>query len=113
MRLWTDANLAELDIASRERERARTFAELSNLVRYEVLHRFGGVYVDTDVECRGPLAAYYEESMRLRHSSFPDASGTQSWEPLEATLPSSGQPSRPAKLLESDHTRPTQTDHTF
>jgi hypothetical protein len=56
MRLWTDANLAELDITSRERERARNLPELSNLVRYEMLNRFGGVYVDTDVECKRSLS---------------------------------------------------------
>ncbi len=55
MRLWTDADLDGLGIADAERRRARSPAELSNLVRYEVLRRFGGVYVDTDVECRRPL----------------------------------------------------------
>lgn len=55
MRLWTDADLPELDIGAKERELARTYSELSNLVRYEILHRDGGVYVDTDVECRRPL----------------------------------------------------------
>jgi hypothetical protein len=51
MRLWTDADLAELEIGETERERARTRSELSNLMRYEILRRHGGVYVDTDVEC--------------------------------------------------------------
>ena len=55
MRLWTDQDLPALGVAATERERARTHSELSNLVRYEVLHRHGGVYVDTDVECRRPL----------------------------------------------------------
>jgi hypothetical protein len=55
MRLWTDEDLPELDIATSERERARTPAELSNLVRYEILHRYGGVYVDTDFECQRPF----------------------------------------------------------
>ena len=55
MRLWTDADLPALGIGAAERKRARTHSELSNLVRYEVLHRHGGVYVDTDVECRRPL----------------------------------------------------------
>jgi hypothetical protein len=53
MRLWTEADLAGLDIT--ERERARSWSELSNLVRYEVLSRHGGLYVDTDVECLRPL----------------------------------------------------------
>lgn len=51
MRLWTDADLAALDITADELARSRSPSELSNLVRYEVLHRFGGVYVDTDFEC--------------------------------------------------------------
>jgi hypothetical protein len=55
IRLWTDEDLPALGIGAAERERSRTHSELSNLVRYEVLHRFGGVYVDTDVECRRPL----------------------------------------------------------
>lgn len=55
MRLWTDADLPALGIGTAERRRSRTHSELSNLVRYAVLHRHGGVYVDTDVECLRPL----------------------------------------------------------
>lgn len=51
MRLWTDDDLPALGIGTAERKRSHTRAELSNLVRYELLHRYGGVYVDTDVEC--------------------------------------------------------------
>jgi hypothetical protein len=55
MRLWTEEDLAELEISAAERDRARTPSELSNLMRYEVLRRHGGVYVDTDVDCLRPL----------------------------------------------------------
>jgi hypothetical protein len=55
MRLWTDEDLPTLEITATNRERARTHAELANLVRYEVLYRHGGIYVDTDVECRRAL----------------------------------------------------------
>lgn len=55
MRLWADEDLAALSITAEDRHRARSPAELSNLVRYEVLHRHGGVYVDTDMECLRPL----------------------------------------------------------
>jgi hypothetical protein len=55
MRLWTDEDLPALDITEANRAHARTPSELSNLVRYELLQRFGGVYVDTDVECRQSL----------------------------------------------------------
>src|SRR5436190_16517529 len=54
MRLWTDEDLPELG-DRRALERARHHAERANLVRYEVLRRFGGVYVDTDVECLRPI----------------------------------------------------------
>jgi inositol phosphorylceramide mannosyltransferase catalytic subunit len=55
MRLWSEADLAELKIEEDERKRARTHSELSNLMRYEILRRYGGIYVDTDVECLRPL----------------------------------------------------------
>ena len=55
MRLWTEDDLPELGIGARERERVRPRTELSNLMRYEVLRRYGGVYVDTDVDCLRPL----------------------------------------------------------
>jgi len=56
MRLWTEEDLAELEISAAERARSRTRSELANLARYEVLRRYGGVYVDTDVECLRSLA---------------------------------------------------------
>ena len=52
IRLWGDDDLAGLGIGERERAAARSASELSNLIRYEILVRHGGVYVDTDVECR-------------------------------------------------------------
>ncbi len=55
MRMWTDEDLPVLGIGAADCQRSRTHSELSNLVRYEVLHRQGGVYVDTDVECLRPL----------------------------------------------------------
>lgn len=55
MRLWSERDLPELDIGAEERERSRSHSELSNLVRYEILRRYGGLYVDTDVECRQTL----------------------------------------------------------
>ena len=55
VRLWTDADLGALGFTDAEVGRVRTASELSNLMRYEVLRRFGGVYFDTDVESRRPL----------------------------------------------------------
>ena len=54
MRLWTDAHADELGCAD-AMARARTYVERSDLIRYEVLRRHGGVYVDTDFECLKPI----------------------------------------------------------
>jgi inositol phosphorylceramide mannosyltransferase catalytic subunit len=54
-RLWTDADLPELDISPELVQRAVTPSELSDLVRYTVVARHGGVYIDTDVECLRPI----------------------------------------------------------
>jgi mannosyltransferase OCH1-like enzyme len=51
LRLWGDRQAARL-IPAAVRGRTRSLSELSNLLRYEILRRVGGVYVDTDVECR-------------------------------------------------------------
>ncbi len=50
MRLWTDADLPALGLDGFA-GRTRTLSELLNLMRYEILARHGGVYVDTDFEC--------------------------------------------------------------
>lgn len=52
--LWTDENLPEFSYPEAF-ERGRNPAERSDVLRYEVLSRFGGLYVDTDVECKRPL----------------------------------------------------------
>lgn len=52
VRLWTEDNLPEDPIRPEVRERLRVPAERSDILRLEVLLRFGGVYVDTDLECR-------------------------------------------------------------
>jgi mannosyltransferase OCH1-like enzyme len=54
LRLWTDAELPELRFPEAF-EKARNFGERSDLLRYEILAREGGVYVDTDVECKQPI----------------------------------------------------------
>ena len=54
MRLWTDSDLEELD-CEEALARGRGPAERSDLVRYEVLRRYGGVYVDTDFEAFQPI----------------------------------------------------------
>jgi inositol phosphorylceramide mannosyltransferase catalytic subunit len=54
LNLWTDENLPPL--ANQECfDKLSTPAQKTHLARYELLHRFGGVYADFDVTCRRPI----------------------------------------------------------
>jgi hypothetical protein len=53
-KVWRDRDLRRL-LPGSAVSRARHYTELSDLVRFEVLRRYGGLYVDTDVECLRPL----------------------------------------------------------
>jgi inositol phosphorylceramide mannosyltransferase catalytic subunit len=57
---WTDSNLPPLTYPG-ALERCRNFGEASDVLRYEALYRYGGIYVDTDVECRRSLEPLIED----------------------------------------------------
>ena len=63
MRLWTEENLPTDLVRKEVYERLRNPAERSDIIRLEVLYRFGGVYVDTDVECLRPIDPLLEEDV--------------------------------------------------
>ena len=62
-RFWTDENLPDDLVRPEVYERLRKPAERSDIVRLEVLYRFGGVYVDTDCECVRPLDPLLEDGV--------------------------------------------------
>jgi mannosyltransferase OCH1-like enzyme len=51
---WTEENLPD-GMRPEAYEVLRHPTERSDLLRYELLHRFGGVYLDMDVECLRPI----------------------------------------------------------
>lgn len=55
VRLWGDGDVDALVSDPAAYARARNPSERSDVLRYEILRRFGGVYADTDVECLRPL----------------------------------------------------------
>ena len=61
MRLWTDSNLPELRYPD-ALERCRNHGERSDILRSELLYQFGGLYVDTDVECKRPLEPLIDDT---------------------------------------------------
>jgi len=55
-KLWTDADIAQLKLENQDiYDHAINYAERSDIARYEILYRFGGLYVDTDCECFKPF----------------------------------------------------------
>jgi hypothetical protein len=52
--LWTDHNLPPMT-NQWVYDMSLSFAAKANVLRYEILNNFGGVYVDTDFECRKPI----------------------------------------------------------
>lgn len=50
-RLWTDKDVESLKLVNtRIYKKARNYGEKSDIARYEILYRFGGVYLDCDIE---------------------------------------------------------------
>jgi mannosyltransferase OCH1-like enzyme len=60
MCLWTEDDLPELAL-TQVLQRGRHHAERADVLRYELLKRFGGVYVDIDFECLRSLESLLDE----------------------------------------------------
>lgn len=54
-RLWTEDNLPEDPIRPEILERLRAPVERADILRLEILYRYGGVYLDGDLECLRPI----------------------------------------------------------
>lgn len=54
-KLWTDAEVAKITLLNPEiYHKVKNLGAKSDILRYEVLYQFGGLYVDTDFECFCP-----------------------------------------------------------
>jgi mannosyltransferase OCH1-like enzyme len=55
-KLWTDNDIAAFGLENQQAyDNAINYAEKSDIARYEILFRLGGLYVDTDFECLKPF----------------------------------------------------------
>ena len=54
-RLWTDDNLPHPLFNQDLFDKARYYPEKADILRYELLYRFGGLYIDADIICLKPL----------------------------------------------------------
>jgi len=63
--LWTDKEVADLEMTNRELyEQEANYGAKADIARIEILHQFGGLYVDVDFECLQP------ESFEDLHRSY-------------------------------------------
>lgn len=53
--LWTDESIPFPLLNQAQYEASRTYSGKSNVIRFEMLYRYGGVYVDADTGCLQPL----------------------------------------------------------
>lgn len=59
-KLWTDEEVKCLRLYNQEQyDKATNFGEKSDILRYELLYRYGGLYVDIDFECLQPMDIFH------------------------------------------------------
>jgi mannosyltransferase OCH1-like enzyme len=55
-KLWTEKDILDLELHNEKQYKAsKNFGVKSDIARYEILYRFGGIYADTDFECLNPF----------------------------------------------------------
>lgn len=55
-KFWNDKDIDDLGLEYRDiYDKARSYAGRSDIARYEILYKFGGVYRDMDVKCLRPI----------------------------------------------------------
>jgi inositol phosphorylceramide mannosyltransferase catalytic subunit len=54
--LWTEKEIENFGLINKEKfDLAQNFGAKSDIARYEILYRIGGLYIDTDFECLKPF----------------------------------------------------------
>ena len=58
--LWTDAEIEKLNLVNKRLYNAcKSYGAKSDIARYEILYRYGGLYVDCDFECLQPFDIFH------------------------------------------------------
>jgi hypothetical protein len=74
-KLWTEANLPAL-VNDAQFRQARSFAQMADIARYELVHAYGGVYLDTDMECMTDIEPIVGDLSAFAAWLEPDEIGT-------------------------------------
>ncbi|MBI2775496.1 hypothetical protein HYX58_05805 [Candidatus Dependentiae bacterium] len=61
--IWNDEMAKSLHLVNRDLyEKAANYGEASDILRYEILYQFGGLYIDTDYECVKPFDSFHKSA---------------------------------------------------
>jgi hypothetical protein len=59
-KVWTDKDVKPFKLYNKAAfDAAKNYGEKSDIWRYEILYRYGGLYVDTDFECLKPFESFH------------------------------------------------------
>jgi mannosyltransferase OCH1-like enzyme len=59
--LWTDEMVKHMPMINRDLfDKGRNYGEKSDILRVELIYRYGGLYVDTDYECFKPFDEFHK-----------------------------------------------------
>ncbi len=59
--LWTDDNVKDLNLVNQELfDKTENYGPKVDILRYELLNKFGGIYADTDFECIKPFDFFHK-----------------------------------------------------
>jgi len=109
VKLWTDSHLDRLDLPVFFYQ-ARNDTERADILRYVLLYRYGGVYIDTDFECRRPIGRLLEGLSAFAAYQMPEnvAIGILGCTPNHPALQAAVErlPSRVAELTFPESTGP-------
>jgi mannosyltransferase OCH1-like enzyme len=77
--LWDNAQISSLDLVNKPSlDRCNNLSEKSDILRFEILYQFGGLYVDTDFQCLKSLDSLFENTIKdpLMFLETPDTIGS-------------------------------------
>lgn len=57
LNLWDDEQISQLELFNKDAfDSCFNYSEKSDILRFEILYKFGGLYIDTDFECLKPIS---------------------------------------------------------
>lgn len=81
-RLWTDKDIGQLKLSNLpffNAWRAHQLAGAADVLRYELLYKFGGVYMDSDQLCLRPMDDLLGETAFLGYETLGNPGGRPDW----------------------------------